>query len=431
MQKIKANRKNTHNKGAAMLIVVMFALFISMTVVMGVIVPILKQADISKNIINSKESFYLASGALEDAVYRLKNGLDLVSGETLVLNGYTTTITLADTAFGKTVNTSSDRAGVFRKMQSEVVLGSGTVFNYGVQAGQGGFTLTNSSRIIGNVYSNGPVVGAGNTITGNVVSVGASGLIRNIRVTGSAYANTIADSNITQNAYYVTKTNTTVSGTSYPNSPDQAPISLPISDTQITELENDAASGGTISSPCPYVISSNTIIGPKKINCDLEISGSATVTLLGSLWVTGNVTIKNSAIIKVSSTLGNKSLAIIADKTTNRTTSSKIELSNSTQFLGSGDANSFIFLISQNNSAELGGSEEAIEMDNSASGKVVLYASHGLITINNSATLKEVTAYKISMKNSATLTYDTGLVNTLFPSGPGGGWDVTSWKEVE
>ena len=229
----------------------------------------------------------------------------------------------------------------------------------------------------------------------------------------------------------MTKISTTVNGISYPNSADQPTLPMPISDEQITELEADALAGGVISSPCPYKITSDRTIGPVKITCNLEISGSPTVTLNGSVWVTGNVSIKNTAIIRISSGLGNKSVAIIADNPSNKTTSSKIDMVNSSQFFGSGSPNSFVFLISQNNSAELGGGEEAMEMDNSSSGKLVLYASHGLININNNTTLKEVTGYKIKAKNSANIIYDTGLVNTLFTSGPGGGYEIVDWQEVE
>lgn len=414
-----------------MLISVVFFLFLSATIVFGIASPILKQVRISQDLIRSKESYYLAEGTLEDAVYRIKNNKNLVSGDTLVLNGYTTTITVTPTITGKTITTSSNRGGVIRKMESQVTSGVGSSFNYGVQTGLGGFVLQNTSSITGNVYSGGTVTGSGNTITGDVVSSGSSGFINNVHVTGSGYAHTIQSSTIDKDAYYVTKTSTTVGGTSYPNSPDQPVVSLPISDDQIGQLENDALAGGVINSPCPYKIISNTTIGPVKINCDLEISGSPTVTLAGSVWVVGDISIKNSAIVKVASSLGNTSVSLIADKPSDRSSGSTISLENSATFQGSGSASSYVFAISQNNSAETGGSNNAIEMENSANGKVVLYAGHGQISINNSAQLKEVTGYKTIMKNSANIVYETGLVSTLFSSGPGGGWDISSWQEVQ
>jgi len=422
---------NKNEKGAAILIAIILFLFISMTIILGMVNPILKQASVSKNLTVSKESYYLANGALEDVFYRLKNNKLVSSSETLSLNNAVTTTVTTDTPTGKQIISTADNNTNIRKIQTNVVLGTGASFNYGIQSGQGGFILENSASVTGNVYSSGSVTGSGNNIYGDAVSSGPSGLISGIHTTGSAYANTIQNSDVDLNAYYVTKISTTVNGISYPNSADQPTLPMPISDEQITELEADALAGGVISSPCPYKITSDRTIGPVKITCNLEISGSPTVTLNGSVWVTGNVSIKNTAIIRISSGLGNKSVAIIADNPSNKTTSSKIDMVNSSQFFGSGSPNSFVFLISQNNSAELGGGEEAMEMDNSSSGKLVLYASHGLININNNTTLKEVTGYKIKAKNSANIIYDTGLVNTLFTSGPGGGYEIVDWQEVE
>ena len=81
-------------------------------------------------------------------------------------------------------------------------------------------------------------------------------------------------------------------------------------------------------------------------------------------------------------------------------------------------------MISQNNSAETGGSTNAISMGQGASA-LVGYASHGQITLSQSTNVKEITAYKIVLTNTASVTYDTGLSNTLFESGPGGSWVVT------
>ena len=398
-------------------------------------IPILKQARISTDLVRSKESYYYAEGALEDAFYRIKNGKSISSGDTIITNGYTTTITITTASGVKTILAVSNRDGIIRKMQSQVVAGVGASFNYGVQVGLGGFVLENSSTITGNIYSGGPITGAGNTISGDAVSSGSSGLIDDVHITNSAYAHTIQDSDVDANAYYVIKTNTTVGGTSFPNSPDQPVANLPISDEQIALLEADAVAGGVISSPCPYKITSTVTLGPKKITCDLEVSGSAVVTLAGSVWVTGDIDIKNSALIKISSSFPeNTSPALIADNPANRSSGSKISLQNTATFQGSGgsgNSDSYIFAISQNNSAETGGTNDAISMKNSSAGEVVLYAGHGQISIENSATLRQVTGYKIKMKNSANLIYEEGLADTLFSSGPSGGWNISTWQEVQ
>ena len=168
---------NKNEKGAAILIAIILFLFISMTIILGMVNPILKQTAISKNIIYSKESYYLAEGALEDAVYRLKNNKNITSGETMTLNGYITTINITTTGSGKTIDTISDREGIFRKMQSQLIVGVGASFNYGVQTGVGGFNLTGNARVVGNVYSNGNITGESNAaITGTAIAANGSAL---------------------------------------------------------------------------------------------------------------------------------------------------------------------------------------------------------------------------------------------------------------
>ena len=44
---------------------------------------------------------------------------------------------------------------------------------------------------------------------------------------------------------------------------------------------------------------------------------------------------------------------------------------------------------------------------------------------------KEATAYGITMDNNATITYESGLADMTFSSGPGGGYDISAWKEIE
>jgi hypothetical protein len=433
---IQNNQKTglqVHNKGAAMLMAVVLFLFISSTFILGVINPILKQAAISENIVYSKESFYQANSAAEDVLYRLKNNKQVTSPETLSLGSSTITSLISDTASGKTIiSTATSTINLVRKLQVDVVLGTGISFHYGVQAGQGGFVLENTSSVIGNIYAGGPVSGSNNYVYGDVVSSGATGSVSGIHATGTVRAHTITNSIVDKDAYYVTKTTTTVTGTSYPNSADSADVALPISDDQIAIWESDAAAGGdAVCSSGKYTISSNMTIGPKKIPCDLLIKGSGiVVTVAGPLWVTGNIDTQTSPVIKMSAALGNTNVAIIADNPSNTSGSGIINIGQNTVFQGSGSVGSYVFMISQNNNAETGGSTNAIEMGQGASA-LVAYAAHGQITLEQSVSVKEVTAYKIILQNSANVTYDTGLPSTLFESGPGGGYDLQSWKEVQ
>ena len=155
-------------------------------------------------------------------------------------------------------------------------------------------------------------------------------------------------------------------------------------------------------------------LGPKKITGNLSLSNSAVLTLTGTVHVTGNITISNSAKIKLDSTYGSLSGVILSD--------GNISSSNSSVLQGSGQAGSYLLVFSTNTS------NSAISINNSASG-AIFYASAGGITVSNSFSAREVTAYKLIMSNSATITYESGLANVFFSSGPAGGWKVISWEE--
>lgn len=420
------------NKGgqSALIVSVLFSI-VSTTIVVNLISPIVKEIREIRDFSRSKEGYFLAEASLEDVLYRLQNNKQVGTTEVLSLNGFFATTTLADVSGRKDVISGGSVAGGFRRIKVVLDPGVGTAFFYGINTGQGGFEMENSSVVNGNIYANGPVEGDNSAVVhGDVVSAGPTGLIEGIHSTSSAYANTIKDSNVDKDAYYQTKINTTVGGTSYPGSSDQPITTMPISDSQIADWENDALSGGTYTSPCPYNITNDVTLGPKKINCDLNISGDPTITLNGNIWVAGDINVANTAILQVGPGLSGKSVAIIADNPSNRTTSSKITLQNSTQYIGNGTS-SYIMLISQNNSSELGGEEVAIDIKNSVTGKLIAYSNHGEITLQNSMSLKEVTAYKLHLKNTATVNYESGLQNLLFSSGPGGGYEIISWSEVE
>lgn len=383
----------------------------------------------------SRQSYFLAEAGLEDVLYRLKTAQPVGASEVLNLNGSTVTTITTDIPNGKEIVATAEVESAVRKIEASVALGSGVSFHFGVQVGKGGLVMQNTSSISGNVYSNGAITGDGSTnniIRGSVVSAGPSGLIDRLYATSSAYAHTISNSKTDANAYYQNISNTVVLGTLYPNSPDQATSTLPISDEQIEEWKQIALDGGIISSPCPYEIEEATTIGPVKINCDLEISGNNyTVTLAGNVWVEGNIEIQNSPTVRVASSFGNKGVVVIADKPSNPITSSKIMLQNSATFQGSGTPGSHILFISQNRSAESGGDEVAIEVKNTVSGALLVYAGHGEVMLQNSINLKEVAAYRLRLKNTAQVVYETGIVDLLFDSGPSGGYEILSWDEIE
>jgi len=389
-----------YKKGQILLFALIFA-GIFATVSTALVGYMTSYGRFERTIVTATQALTLAEGALDKTISQL-NQNPSYTGETGTLLGngvFSVAISNIDsrtkqvTATGYVPNATSPSA--IKVIKATVAINDSVIsFHYGIQSGQGGFRMENSSEIIGNVHSTGAISMLNSSkISGDAISAGATGQISGAGndITGSAYAHTLSGIDAGIDAYYVTQTSTKASGSNcpnshcHPNSPDQATVPLPISDTQISQWETAAAAGGTATcSGGSYNISSGSAsIGPLKIPCNLNISGSSVVTVGGHIWVTGNIIVQNSAKVKMAASLGASNVAIIADKPTDRLNGSTIKVQNSATFENSGTVGSFVFLISQNNSAENGGDEEAFELSNSASA-LVAYAAHGLIPLANS-----------------------------------------------
>ncbi|OHA20455.1 MAG: hypothetical protein A2836_02685 [Candidatus Taylorbacteria bacterium RIFCSPHIGHO2_01_FULL_45_63] len=417
--------------GQAMVTAVIFFLGITMTLVFGTVTPVLKEAALARQLQTSKQSYVLAESLSEDMTYRYKTGLAVDSIEYLTIGSDTAYATSTTVSGVVTIVSTGNKSDARRKVQTSLSSGDSASFHYGVQTDKGGVTFANSSSIKGNLFSNGPISGSGNMVLGDIISAGPMGSVSGMHATSSIYAHTISNSTADKNAYYQSISGSTVLGTSYPASADQATSSMPIPDSDIFEWESDAAAGGTATcSGGSYNVSSGAVtLGPIKIPCDLNISNIADITLAGPVWVTGTINLSNSADISVDASLSGKSVAIIADKSSNRSSGSKINISNSVTFSGAG-SNSYILLVSMNNDAENGGGNQAMTISNNISGEVLVYAPHGLISLANSISLREVTSYKLTLSNSAVVEYKSGLASLLFTAGPSGGYIITDWKEV-
>lgn len=436
---------NLHTqRGAAFLLFMLFFVLGSAALLLALsrlVYSDLSQANLR---VAAAQSWYSADSGLEDMVYRMVSGLSVDGTEVIALPGVlATTTAVFDTASDMyLVTATSTLASAYRTAQTSLYLGSGASFNFGVQSGNGGFTFTNGSAVQGNVFSNGHIMqsGGGNAwIYGDAISAGPSGLIDGVSMTGDARAHTLVDNEIGGDAYYVTDSASVVTGTRYIGAADQATTTMPITDAQIEDIKQDVVDNGTlIASTSPecsggtYVIGSDLTLPSVHIECNVEIQGNNTdVTLLGSLWIEGTLSFKSGPNIIIDSSVGARTVPIVVDNEADRLTSSQIIIENSTSFTGSGSPKSYILLISQNNAAELGDTTKtAIEVQQSSYGDLLVYAAHGKIELGNSAALKEVTGYLIHLGNNADITYESGLVNTLFTSGPGGGYTINGWREV-
>jgi len=423
--------KAKYCEGQALMIAVIFFLFISVSVIGGMSFSVLRGAKVSFDVVNSKKSYFLAEAAAEDVAFRIAKGSEYSLNEVIALGDFFATTTVENLIGEVELISVANVNNNIRKVKVIMVSGDGIAFHYGVQSGDGGMIMENLSKVTGNVYSTGPILSLDdNEIGGDVISAGSSGSVSGVYATGTVFANNISESEIDGDAYYQTISDTIVWGTSYPDSSDQPVYNLPISD-ELIESWKSSATTSVISEPCPYEIESDTTLGPVKIACDLVIKDDPTVTLTGPVWVEGDITFQNNAIVRVDAGVRGKSIPIVADNPNDRLSSSKIILKNNVEFYGSGEDGSYVLMISQNNSAESGGDEKAIEIINNVLGDLLVYSGHGEISIQNGATLKEVTAYSIHLSNLADVVYETGLASLLFDSGPSGGMSIISWEEVE
>ncbi len=435
-------------RGAAMLVFVLFFAFTSSVMMFALNQSIYLDFSDFRRLTQSKQALFISESLLEDVVYRqIFDSFSLNTTESLTLaNATAYATTTYNSVEDKYVSESSALFGtVIRKSEASIILTGGSSFNYGLQAGTGGITLNNSASVRGNIYSNGSVVqgtGSGGRVYGDIVSAGPSGLVQSLTATGSIYANTIDRINAGGNAYYNTQIGTNaqnpVAGIKYTPVTNQPIVAFPILPATIQEWKDSITTTITAADPLcssgTYTINTSITIGYLKVECNLDIrkvGPSTTVTLTGPIWVTGNLSFTQGPTMQVDAALGRRSVQFIVDNPSNRLTSSKIEVRNSTQFNGSGDSRSFIMLMSLNESAALAGTQKAIDVSQSANGKVIVYADRGLIDIGNGITLKEVTGHKINIANSATVIYESGLSSLLFTSGPGGGYSLEDWRQVE
>lgn len=415
------NKKNNRNKGQAMLISVVFFLFISLAIISGLVSPSVREFKSATDLLRSRQSIFLSESAVEDSYFRLKNAKTIGSTNTVTLGGNSATATITDSGYNeKTISSLGDVSSRQRKSELVLSTGTGVSFNYGIQAGVGGFVIGNAT-VNGNVYSNGTISGAnGATVTGSAFSAGPSGSINRVVVgqagVGEARANSVTNSTVAGNLYCQTGSGNNKScNTSQPN-PD--PVGMPITQAMLDKWKSDAELGGTISGD--LTITSPTTLGPKKITGNLAINSDVTIT--GTLYVVGNITTGNNVSITLSSTYGPTGGVIVTD--------GRVTLSNNAQFYGSGSTGSYVLLATTSTCPVGCSGLNALEILNNV-GAVLVNAQFGTAHLNNNVSLNEVVGNQIIIDNNATVNYTSGLANLSFTSGPSGGWNIKTWKEVK
>lgn len=130
--------------------------------------PLLSSSRAAKDILDSKRALLVANSALDETLYKMKRQMTVMSSEALTLNGVSASVSVATTFEGRTIQVAAASEEVERKLRVEVSESQGVSFNYGLQAGRGGFDMSGGAGINGNVYSNGNIIGNGGPwITGS------------------------------------------------------------------------------------------------------------------------------------------------------------------------------------------------------------------------------------------------------------------------
>lgn len=425
-------------KGFAAYLLAILVMVIMLAIMTSLSFLIFNQQKIAGNITRSNQSYILAEAGIEDVLHRVKSGIPWSSsysfgnGQTLI------SVEVSEDVGGyKTIVATGDVAGRIRKVQVVFGLSSANVeFHYGVHVGDLGLIMRSNSIIHGNVFSNGPIAGASNArVYGDVISSGPNGEIDRINIRddeggGSAWAVSLKNCNIDKDAYYTTISSCPVGGDEFSPEPWVEPEELPIDQETIDNWKLVAESGGTISG---YSLGGNSTdsLGPKKIVGNMEMDSNAVLTVTGTLWVTGDLNLTSNSILQLDPGYGPDGGVIVVD--------GKISVSSNITFCGSegykqiGECNpssgsSYLMALSTKSSQD--SSDLAIE-SNSATETAIFYANNGFIQLNSNSNVKEVTSFGLIMDSNAIITYETGLANVRFSSGPGAGWDVLSWIEIE
>ncbi|MDP2821036.1 MAG: hypothetical protein Q8O39_02445 [bacterium] len=406
-----------------------FAAFYSLILILGIVCAttasisfvVNKQQKAIKNVVRSSQSYYSTEAGVEDALLRLVTGKKWSNPILLEVGTGLASTTISDDIGGqRNIISQGNVSDRIRKIEviSRISVEEEN-FYYAAQVGDNGIVMQNNSQIRGNVFSNGSILASGlASATGTVIVAKDENQISGLEVGKNAKVYTCQNSEIKSTLTCVINKGCTAQ-TIEALTEEISPLNPPISTLTIQGWKKEASDGGTIG--YLHLSGSQTLsLGPKKIEGNLLLENQAKLTITGTIWVTGDIHLQNSAILELASDYGSNSGVIITDE--------EILLENNVITRGSSQKESYLMLLSTSPSLELG--DPAIEMKNNAQSDI-LYTSRGAISLINSANLRSIYATKLFLQNNVVLSYEVGLESVEFFSGPSRGWKVISWKEIE
>jgi Tfp pilus assembly protein PilX len=353
--------------------------------------------------VESSQATALAEAGIDNAVWQLNQTAGSYSGETNTPLGTTGTFTVTITnnpsnpnvktikSTGYIPNAASPRRKISIKVVAQIDSQS-ISFHFANQTGTGGVILNQSATINGNIYSNGNITaGNGNqqAINGDAFAVGA--ISPGILISGA-------------------------------KNPGASPMPFPTVDYDY--WKNKAANSptsqtincSTTSALC--TIGSSTSIGFKKYVGDLTINNNAIVTMAGPIWVAkdglgngGNFSMsQGGTTLKLDDSFGSNSTVLIADGIASLNQGGQFQPT-------SASPPGYIMLVTTSTDSR------AINLTQNGA-TAIFYALDGGAILSQTANVTSLVAKQLTMSNSATLQYSTGLASAEFSTGPGASWVI-------
>lgn len=415
------NNNFNEQTGFAAIYIVIIILGVISYIVVSTTFATLNELEIARNTVKSNQAYYAAEAGIEDAILRLEKNMRRANPLTFTVGEGSSTTAVSDIIGGaRAIIAEGDVLNRIRKVSVAYQISTQKAsFYYGAQVGDGGVIMQNGSKVKGNIFSNGSVVGLG-TITGTAVVAGNGNKIEDLTVEADARAHSCKDSTISGTLTYVSggSVQSCTAGEVVDGGPNEIqPQDFPITQSMINSWESEAETAGIISGD--LTVDEDTSLGPVKIEGNLLVK-NATLTVTGTIWATGTFDTGNNVEVRLDEdSYGDLSGVLMAD--------GNVQIRNNAILEGTSSPSSYLLIIS--NSSSLLENNPAINVKNNALGSI-LFSPNGLMVINNNVKLIEATAYQLLLKNNAEIEYEIGLSSLEFTSGPEGSWEVASWKEV-
>lgn len=371
------------NRGQAALLAVIFFVALTLAMLGGFSALAFAELRAARVAERSKQSYVFAEGALEDALYRVRSGMQVAETLTYADGVLRATSAVTDTIDGKLVVVIAAQPLAERSVAAALSPPVPTVFNYASQVGDFGLEMFSSTVINGNVFTNGNILGFSNS-----------------RINGDA----MAAGTISSPAPIITGA----------RSEKVAAVALPVIDTAYWEAQANI-NNNPINGDAQYNGGSHTL-GPRRINGNLTLNDGAQLTITGPLYITGDLSLGSNTVIGLDASFASSSKVALVEGTIN------FDINASAVATGASPPG-YLILVSLR-------SGDAIELNANTQVAAIPYAPNGWVSMNSNSNTTAIAGRGIRLNSNARLNYDLGLLNVPLHQGTTPeNWIIGQWGE--